>query len=64
MTRHLLELHRREKSCLKIRTYTKALWKASYHFFSKFFNAIVRSRSFLKLLMYVKSDLFQTTESH
>ena len=54
MTRHLLELHRREKSCLKIRTYTKALWKASYHFFSKFFNAIVRSRSFLKLLTKVK----------
>ena len=50
MTRHLLELHRREKSCLKIRTYTKALWKALYHFFSKFFNAILRSRSFLKLL--------------
>ena len=54
MTRHLLELHRREKSCLKIRTYTKALWKASYHFFSKFFNAIVGSRSFLKLLTRVK----------
>ena len=58
MTRHLLELHRREKSCLKIRTYTKALWKASYHFFSKFFNAIVRSRSFLKLLTRVKMKYF------
>ena len=58
MTRHLLELHRREKSCLKIRTYTKALWKALYHFFFKFFNAIVRSRSFLKLLTRVKMKYF------
>ena len=58
MTRHLLKLHRREISCLKIRTYTKALRKASYHFFSKFFNAIVRSRSFLKLLTRVKMKYF------
>ena len=58
MTRHLLKLHRREKPCLKIRNYTKALWKASYHFFSKFFNAIVRSRSFLKLLTRVKMKYF------
>ena len=58
MTQHLLELHRREKSCLKISTYTKALWKASYHFFSKFVNAIVRSRSVLKLLTRVKMKYF------
>ena len=58
MTRHLLKLHRREKSCLKIRTYTKSLWKASYHFLSKFFNAIVRSRSVLKLLTRVKMKYF------
>ena len=36
MTQHLLKIHRREKSCLKIRTYTKALRKALHHFFSKF----------------------------
>ena len=50
MTQHLLKKHRREKSCLKIRTYTKALRKASYHFLSKFFSAIVRPRSFLNWL--------------
>ena len=49
MTQHLLKKHRREKSCLKIRTYTKALY-ASYHFFSKFFSDIVRPRSFLNWL--------------
>ena len=57
-TAPILELHRREKSCLELRTYTKALWKASYHFFSKIFNAIVRSRSFLKLLIRVKMKYF------
>ena len=34
-TAPILELHRREKSCLELRTYTKALWKASYHIFWK-----------------------------
>ena len=57
-TAPILELHRREKSCLELRTYTKALWKASYHFFSKIFTAIVRSRSFLKLLIRVKMKYF------
>ena len=57
-TAPILELHRREKSCLELRTYTKALWKASYHFFSKIFNAIVRSRSFLKLFIRVKMKYF------
>jgi len=59
MTQHVLKLHRREKSCLKIRTYTKALRKASYHFFSKFFSAIVRPRSFLNWLpIRVKMNYF------